>query len=355
MKRTVRERVLRVRGILGPIVKPGKYWREIQDRLERQLALPPTKKQVAWCYRDFLWFRILFNGSMHDYFDGQMYRKSNFVREESLSRYVRFPWRDAIQRQEDWVVFQDKREFYKAFSEHLHRDWMILGPSVSWEEYLAFLARCSYQVFVKIPESGGGKGVRYMTPDTLERQRELFRAGQKEEYILEGKLRQCEEIYSFANASVNTFRMITLVDAKGQVHLAAAVLRMGSGQNPLDNFCMGGMSAVIDVDTGIICSTAKDGNGKEYLCHPNTGKQIIGYRIPDWQGYKDFAVSLGKKYPQMRYVGWDIIKDIYGNYCVIEGNKDAGVELIECHFLWGLKPYYEAILNVGEYPPGGDG
>ncbi len=120
---------------------------------------------------------------------------------------------------------------------------------------------------------------------------------------------------------------------------------MGNGQSAVDNFSSGGMSALIDIKTGIISSMARDGNGIHYLVHPNTGKQIIGFKIPDWEGYKEFALTLAMKYPEMRYVGWDIIKDAKGNYTIIEGNKDAGVDYIECHLGYGLRPYYDAILN----------
>lgn len=66
------------------------------------------------------------------------------------------------------------------------------------------------------------------------------------------------------------------------------------------------------------------GSGLNIL-HPDTGKQIIGYQIPDWSGYKNFVCELAGKIPGMRYVGWDIIKDADGNFCVIEGNKDVRV------------------------------
>ncbi len=109
----------------------------------------------------------------------------------------------------------------------------------------------------------------------------------------------------------------------------------------------GGILAYIDVETGVVCSPASDKAGKEYLFHPDSHKQIIGYRIPGWENYKNFALRLAGKYPTMRYVGWDIIMDAEGQYVVIEGNKDAGAQM-ESKLLYGLLPYYNKILKMGE-------
>jgi len=113
----------------------------------------------------------------------------------------------------------------------------------------------------------------------------------------------------------------------------------------VDNFSSGGMAANVDIETGIIFTTAQDKLGKQYITHPDTGKQIIGFNIPEWESYKDFAVELASRFPTMRYVGWDIVKLTDGRMCVIEGNKDAGMNLMESNIMYGLKPVYQRILE----------
>ncbi len=338
----------RTKGILGVLLQPEKYYQIIKKRLGNQIPYPIGYKQIWWCYFDFLKFRIIYNGSLDDYFNVQMYRKSEFTRKESLSNGIRFMWRDAIQKQEDWKVFLDKTEFYKNFSDELHRKWMIVDDETSWNEYKEFLESCSGEVFVKHPSGYGGKTVVYKCFNTNEEKELFFDERKGKKLVLEEKVEQCEEIFSFTNASVNTFRVTTIIDDKGEVQIAAAALRMGNGESIVDNFSSGGMAALIDVQTGVISSAAKDGNGRSFLFHPHTKKQIIGYKISDWDKYKEFAVALAKKFPGMRYVGWDIIKDSKGNYCVIEGNKDAGIYIIENQLICGLKPYYDALLMSDE-------
>jgi hypothetical protein len=123
---------------------------------------------------------------------------------------------------------------------------------------------------------------------------------------------------------------------------------MGRRGAAVDNFCGGGLVAQVDTASGVIFTTGRDKNGKEYIFHPDSGKQIVGFQIPDWEGYKAFASQLAKKYPSMRYVGWDIIKDAKGDFCVIEGNKDAGVGGLESGLLYGLKPCFDGFLNGKE-------
>lgn len=137
-----------------------------------------------------------------------------------------------------------------------------------------------------------------------------------------------------------------MVDKNGDVHIANALLRIGGGKSDVDNFSSGGMAAHIDVNSGVIITAAMNGRGEEFVFHPVTGKQIVGYQIPEWERYKEFAISLAKRFPGMRYVGWDIVKTDCDEMCVIEGNKDAGFGAQEGRLLYGLRPIYDRILNA---------
>lgn len=332
-------------GVGGGVLHYKRNSRIIRENLKKQLDYIPSNRQLRRCYWDYYMFRVKFMGSMDDFFKSQMYRKSDFVREESLSRYIRFPWRDHLQNVDDWHVFTDKRDFYQAFDEYLHRDWMLVDKDTREEDYFAFLEKNNYQVFAKEPLGCGGKQVGYYDLDSREKCEKLFRMCEKNCHILEGRLTQCEEIHSFSKGAVNTLRIITLIDKNGNPHVANALLRLGKADAMIDNYSSGGIGAHVDVDSGIIDSCGMDGNGRKYIVHPDTGKQIVGYHIPDWDGYKEFACRLAGKYPGMRYVGWDIIKNADGKFCVIEGNKDAGADVQECMLMEGLLPKYEAILN----------
>lgn len=332
---------------LGVILKRKKYKDEIFRQLKERLDDEPSKWQVNWCYHDYLRFHFKYGGNIDtDYFGTQLYKKSDFVRNESFATQVRFPWRDSVQERVVCSKFQDKREFYRNFSEYLGRDWMIVDENTAKEEILQFLQN-KEGVFAKIPVSCGGKDVHYFHTQTDAEKKEIFNFCKNGPVVLENSIEECEELHCFSNyTAVNTLRIITIVDSNGNPHIAAAILRIGRDGSAVDNYSSGGMSALVDIDTGIVYTQATNKKGKTYIVHPDSGKQIVGFIIPEWEKYKEFAVLLAKKYPTMRYVGWDIVKDKQGRMCVIEGNKDAGADYVEAGLLYGLLPHYNKLLNM---------
>lgn len=337
----------RLGGVLAVLVKYPVYQNRIRCELTDRLPAAPTKKQIRWCFWDYVGFRWKYKGSLDvDYFGTQLYRKSDFVRSESFATNIRFVWRDTVQDSKHWNVFVDKREFYTAFSEYLHRDWKVMDADTTYDEYLAFV-NDKQAVFTKTPVSCGGKDVHYWVLDNEQKRRDLFDFLQNGTQILEGSVAQCEKLHSFSAYSVNTLRIITIIDESGMPHVARATFRMGRADSAVDNYSSGGIGAPVDVDTGVIFQPAIDKKGQEYIFHPDSKKQIVGFKIPDWDGYKDFAKKLAMKFPGMRYVGWDIVKDANGNYVVIEGNKDAGADVMEAGLMHGLLPIYNGFLHMG--------
>ena len=173
----------------------------------------------------------------------------------------------------------------------------------------------------------------------------LIELWEKEPLIVEEVLSQSEDLYTFSGCSVNTMRMITLVDRDRQAHVARSEFRMGRSGMEIDNFSSGGLVAQVDVESGVIFTPGRDENGREYIFHPDSGKQIVGFRIPEWEAYRQFVCALAERFPDVRYVGWDVIRNREGQFCVVEGNKDAGVGGLESGLLYGLRPGFEAILN----------
>lgn len=330
-----------------------KRYREIKtmiyNHLKEQLGHEPSKQQVEWCLGDYYFFKRKYKGTLkNDYFEAKIYRKSDFVRNESINNAAGYKWRNSLYDPLNQNIFFDKELFYSNFSEYLNRKCLLVDEKISFNDFAEFVKTCDYKVFVKVPESCGGKGVNfYDLSDDENLLNDLYSRCRKEKLIIEEKVVQCDEISSFSLKSVNTFRIVTIVDKNGKPHIAGAVLRIGKGNSALDNFSSGGMAAQIDIKTGIVYTPASCEDGSEYIIHPDTNKQIIGYKIEDWGKYKDFALELALKFPTMRFVGWDIIKDNNGDYCVIEGNANAGFTIMEGPLMYGLMPHYKALL-LGE-------
>ena len=89
----------------------------------------------------------------------------------------------------------------------------------------------------------------------------------------------------------------------------------------MDNVCSGGLSAVVDTETGIVCSPGIDKLGYRRILHPDSGEQIVGFRIPRWDEAMALVKELAMK-TEDRYTGWDIALSKDG-WVMVEGN-DCG-------------------------------
>lgn len=89
------------------------------------------------------------------------------------------------------------------------------------------------------------------------------------------------------------------------------------------------MAGTVDIENGVINAPAIDRIFKRYLFHPDSKKQIIGYRIPCWDKVIELVVQAANVIPDVRYVGWDIAIDSNNNIQIIEGNFGADPDVTQ--------------------------
>lgn len=136
--------------------------------------------------------------------------------------------------------------------------------------------------------------------------------------------------------SANSMRVLTM---RGQddrrPFIATAVHRFGRrSSGRIDNWSKGGLSVPIDLETGEMGSgvtSAEFGSLVWHERHPDTGTQIAGKRIPEWESIRDGVIDLAAKMPFLRYVGWDVVATPDGGFTILEGNKQSNVNLIQVH------------------------
>lgn len=93
---------------------------------------------------------------------------------------------------------------------------------------------------------------------------------------------------SFNNSSVNTIRIYSVLDNKGNVHILKAVLRVGVGESIVDNFHSGGVIYPINIEHGFIESKGQIRAQKDgVFVHPGTDKIMLGLVIPHWDMAKE--------------------------------------------------------------------
>lgn len=139
--------------------------------------------------------------------------------------------------------------------------------------------------------------------------------------------------YLFAE-SVNTIRILTMMcPQEHEPFIAMSIQRIGTdASKPVDNWSAGGVSAHINADTGTLSKAVsfRDGIVEWHKTHPDTGIEIEGIIVPNWQRIKEAVISLAATFPYLPYVAWDVVPMDEG-LLIIEGNNCSDVEMLQVH------------------------
>lgn len=292
---------------------------------------------------DFLKEKILHEVELIDYMQYEFYLKNRRGRD----RYVYFGRLLKIMRKCNNPAYRDifdsKPLFNKTFSDYLGREWMEL-PGKTEDEFKSFLERNDV-IFVKHAEGMYGKGVELLhSKEVLANIEEEYIRLSGKKVLIETAIVQHESLAQFNNSSVNSFRVVTLLDDHKEVHVMAGVLRVGRAGKIADNFHHYGIAAVIDVDTGIVKSTGVDRDFNRYVVHPDTKVPIVGYQVIKWDEIVNTAKAAACIVKEVRYVGWDVTVDIDGNIVIIEGNPGADPDVTQIPDKTGKWEYYKEFI-----------
>ena len=235
-------------------------------------------------------------------------------------------------------ILWDKSLFNNYFSEFIHHKFVSVNNDTTEQELRDFWNALSEKRFIVKPNDlFYGQGV-YIA-ESLDELFFLKSSGKK--YIVEELVNNTPELAVLNESSLNTFRVVTCIDNKGEIHIVTILLRTGKKGAVIDNLLAGGTCYHVDPQTGIVDGLGKDGFGNTYLKHPSSGVVMPGFRVSRIDEVKWFAIGLAKHLESARYVGWDIALTPNG-IDVIEGNVCPSAELIQCNgngLLRELKSY----------------
>jgi hypothetical protein len=138
--------------------------------------------------------------------------------------------------------------------------------------------------------------------------------------------------------STNTIRALTMwTPGDPRPFVARAVQRAGTDDTaPTDNFAGGGVSALIDLESGRLgVGRIHPVKGKRSVrvCthHPDSGAPIEGAVVPHWGRVRDTVLRAAATLPTNPYVGWDVLVDSSGTPVIIEGNGNTGFGALQVH------------------------
>ena len=254
----------------------------------------------------------------------------------------RYEYHKRLSSQEAMDLFMDKAETYRLFHDYYSRDVILVRGKEDLETFRSFIEK-HRTIIIKPQRSSGGRRIRIAAADTKVASEKLFSEIMKQKgAVCEQLIRQSESMASLHPESVNTVRITTIRTPLG-VHMLYPLLRVGSGNSVVDNAMSGGLFALVDPESGVISSRAKDEKGNTYIRHPDTGICFPGFQLPDWQD----ALILTKKLTNIRqdagYVGWDLAHTQNG-WVMVEGNSHAQLLMQQMFFTRGFRNEIDCIM-----------
>lgn len=171
----------------------------------------------------------------------------------------------------------------------------------------------------------------------------------REALIFESVIHQTKQFAAFNESSVNTVRFMTTLYPDGSARVIATFIKIGRAGKCVDNAGSGGnVDACVDVETGEIKYVIQfDGwhKVKETECHPDSGTQLNGVYIDNWQSIKEEVIKFQQAFPYCKAPGWDIaitdngpvvieVNDFWdrtGQYFIRRGWRN---EIRECYMAW---------------------
>lgn len=128
--------------------------------------------------------------------------------------------------------------------------------------------------------------------------------------IFESIVHQTGQLASFNPSSVNTVRFMTTLYPDRTAKVIAAFIKIGRKGKCVDNAGAGGnVDACVNVETGEL-QFPIEFNGwrkiKEIERHPDTGVQLKGVVIENWDSIKSEVIQFQQAFPYCKVAGWDI-------------------------------------------------
>jgi hypothetical protein len=241
-------------------------------------------------------------------------------------------------------IFKNKSKFNTIFKSYIKRAWTPVD--IPEKELIDFVLKHEYLMLKPIC-GDSGRDINKVACSEITKNTENFIKEHKN-YILEEFIVNHPQISSLNSTSLNTVRIVTVVNKDNKVNFLFAGLRIGSPGNVVDNISQGGKIGVIDISNGIL-SNKLYGKGGIYIENDSDILISNNFIIPYWNEVLDLVKKAAIEIKNMHYNAWDIAITPNGPE-LIEGNHGgAGNQITQLHFgtnEQGLKPLMRYILKI---------
>ncbi len=291
----------------------GKFFKVIDNAHKR------SGKGKVYIFFDTLFSMIRYGAGYNDYTTFEFWDLDSRQRDTYLTRFRSKKLMVYMNDHSYAHIFNNKNEFNRVFREYIGRGYVDLESDTDEKIKAFFESRDRY--FAKMKDLSCGYGCELLKKeDFLNADAFLEYVQEKGFTTIEDVIENHPDIAKLYPYSVNTMRIITLLDKRGEAHALIAVFKMGKDGRVVDNY---GLHGPVDMETGEFLFPAHSGDttaGQHYTQHPNTHVPLLGYKVPYVKEAVEMAKRAAKVVPQMRYIGWDVAVTPTGPV-IIEGNN----------------------------------
>jgi len=288
-----------------------------------------TNKNKIVIFFDLIFTCLRYKAGYMDYFLLKMYDMTEKEKSTYLVRGKNNELVEKLNKKEDIHLLNNKIETNKLLNKYLKRDWSYL-EDLNLNKFLK-----QHQKFIAKPSNGQcGKGIEIIDSKKFKDNLAIINYLKDHNLdLLEELILQHKALNKINNGSVNTLRIVSIYNKK--TFFIGACFRVGNN-NFVDNFESGGMTAKVDVDSGIVLSPAIDKAGHVYYHHPVTKAKIEGFKFPFYEETLSMIDEMTKKVPTIKYIGWDISITDKGPV-LVEANPLPGSQITQMPYPSGKK------------------
>lgn len=295
----------------------------IED-VEKFVGTDIPKREKNRLARKIVWNKILYHFEADGFFYFHLENRSCKEKKKYIADcdHEEYAWKMNSDPEKRHIL-DDKMETYKVYGKFYKRDVCFVPCSSDGKRILAEFVNKHPKFIAKTLDGSCGQGIAVFDLKDYASDEELCSAvfdKYWDDFLVEELVIQSGEMAKLNPSSVNTVRIHTFRVAD-RIETRYSLVRIGREGSVVDNGGAGGIISFLDEKSGEIYSTA-DEFGRSYSVHPDSGVPIIGFKVPNWEDIRAFAIELAQVVPENRYVGWDIAITDNG-YIMIEGNAQA--------------------------------
>lgn len=290
-----------------------------------------TKKNKIQILSDVLYSLFKYNISILEYFQFRFFEKNTEERSKWAGTGFMYETIQQLNPKVNRKVLSDKTVFldhYKTFVRHWHINYKEL------EQDKSLLAKIvpsdTNKIIIKNAKGQCGRGIEVINFNTVTPDLLLYIMKKSNNDIVEEFVEQHDDLNRLSPSGLNTLRIITTINTKGEVEILGIRLRITVNSH-IDNLAAGNIACEVDEKTGKVIGPGvySDITKEEVYQHPVTGVRLIGFQVPLFQESLALAKNAALFDPLNRSIGWDIAITNVGSE-LIEGNHDW------CKLLWQL-------------------